>query len=521
MSRQFRPTWLLMPSLSPDEDCNLIIDKCTQIQGEYRRARQKALDIEDDVNDAKLRAARSLITATAPARPAPPVVPPPPTIRPPAPIASSSHSNDANVRNNLGGVELDLLQFHKITGRHVNLNSIQTMATKNPHEYTQGYVFTERPVRLNEKVVVEITHVQPLFTGSLAFGVTCCNPQSLQGKDLPDDSYALIEMPDYFVGIKDVALNPVAGTTLQFWITANGEVKMQKDQKSARTIMHVDASLQLYMWFDVYGETQGLRLLGCCPLARAPSTSTTAASTPSTASTAMPTRVALPVLPSTTTRRRPDATSPARDMAHSNSSPTPLRVALEGLRSSESASASSQRAAPPPPMRGSNIFDLVSSDLPLGGPPALVPSGSSLTPTRISYTGSHDSSPQTSSTNPFAPTLMPRRTSPTTPTIPPPPRLPLPPRPASESPARASPANLSMASSISTNTFMSAPAGGADDGDEADECTICMNAKINCVIYKCGHMCMCYDCAIQLKDQRGECPICRNEMADVIKCFKS
>ena len=48
-------------------------------------------------------------------------------------------------------------------------------------------------------------------------------------------------------------------------------------------------------------------------------------------------------------------------------------------------------------------------------------------------------------------------------------------------------------------------------------------SDVNSVLYGCGHMCLCYDCALrQWKDQRGGfCPLCRQEIKDVIKAFKS
>jgi protein neuralized len=46
---------------------------------------------------------------------------------------------------------------------------------------------------------------------------------------------------------------------------------------------------------------------------------------------------------------------------------------------------------------------------------------------------------------------------------------------------------------------------------------------VNSVLYGCGHMCLCYDCALrQWKDRRGGfCPLCRQEIKDVIKTFKA
>lgn len=71
----------------------------------------------------------------------------------------------------------------------------------------------------------------------------------------------------------------------------------------------------------------------------------------------------------------------------------------------------------------------------------------------------------------------------------------------------------------------SSPMGGVGGGsfDEPhDECTVCCEKPVNCVLYTCGHMCMCFDCATAVKQNKGGlCPICRQTIRDVIKIYRS
>ena len=66
-----------------------------------------------------------------------------------------------------------------------------------------------------------------------------------------------------------------------------------------------------------------------------------------------------------------------------------------------------------------------------------------------------------------------------------------------------------------------------EEGDEnadnmANECTFCFDKPCNCVIYTCGHMCMCYECAMNVKASSDPlCPICRQHIKDVIRIYKS
>ena len=71
---------------------------------------------------------------------------------------------------------------------------------------------------------------------------------------------------------------------------------------------------------------------------------------------------------------------------------------------------------------------------------------------------------------------------------------------------------------------MSMPTSPVDSSllDESNECKVCCEEAVNCVLYTCGHMCMCYSCAMAVKEQKGGlCPICRQPIQDVIKTYRS
>ena len=77
----------------------------------------------------------------------------------------------------------------------------------------------------------------------------------------------------------------------------------------------------------------------------------------------------------------------------------------------------------------------------------------------------------------------------------------------------------SAANANTTNSELNSSFGSNGPG----ECTVCYENIVDCVLYTCGHMCMCFDCAIkQWKGQgQGFCPICRSQIRDVIKTFRS
>ena len=59
-------------------------------------------------------------------------------------------------------------------------------------------------------------------------------------------------------------------------------------------------------------------------------------------------------------------------------------------------------------------------------------------------------------------------------------------------------------------------------GNESNECNVCYERPVNSVLYTCGHMCMCFECAQAVrKEKTALCPICRQEIKDVIKIYRS
>lgn len=104
-----------------------------------------------------------------------------------------------------------------------------------------------------------------MYVGALAFGLTNCDPSTLETGDLPEDADSLLDRPEYWVVQKDVANNPQRGDELAFSVSQDGEVQISKNGGPPVVFMHVDQTLQLWAFFDVYGSTQKVRILGAAP----------------------------------------------------------------------------------------------------------------------------------------------------------------------------------------------------------------------------------------------------------------
>lgn len=60
-------------------------------------------------------------------------------------------------------------------------------------------------------------------------------------------------------------------------------------------------------------------------------------------------------------------------------------------------------------------------------------------------------------------------------------------------------------------------AEGFEDSDPGKECVICMSEPKDTAVLPCRHMCMCGECAKELRLQSNKCPICRQPIEELIE----
>lgn len=59
--------------------------------------------------------------------------------------------------------------------------------------------------------------------------------------------------------------------------------------------------------------------------------------------------------------------------------------------------------------------------------------------------------------------------------------------------------------------------GMGEDGTGDDACVVCLSAPKNTTVLPCRHMCLCRDCAEELRLQTNKCPICRAPVSSLLK----
>lgn len=75
----------------------------------------------------------------------------------------------------------------------------------------------------------------------------------------------MLDRSGYWNVKKDAASLPKSGDVLGFRINPDGKVVVIKNDEPPRAIMHVDTSFRLYPFFDLYGTTTELHLIGIVP----------------------------------------------------------------------------------------------------------------------------------------------------------------------------------------------------------------------------------------------------------------
>ncbi|EEB18463.1 neuralized, putative [Pediculus humanus corporis] len=434
------------------------------------------------------------------------------------------HGNSsALTRYHQTGTELTPFPFHRTRGRNVRLSNDRCLATRTDTEFCLGYVFTSKPIMLGEKIVIQILATEPMYAGALAFGLTSCDPAKLQISDLPEDSNALLDRPEYWVVHKDVANSPQRGDELAFSVLSTGEVQFSKNGEEPVVFMHVDQTLQLWAFFDIYGTTQKIRILGSIPT----TCSTTISSNPSWQRMVDP------------SNRRSRVSSiysgeSSQLTTTTTTTPTPTPTSGTGQNSSvhqknNQTNGVAHRHCCLPGSNSSTPAEIVQFQPPVGGGTVLVVN---LPPAHSNFINHQQQQQQRSPSRPSSSlaafgsnhhnthelhkshsngfnrlptvssgTLVSNYTNTYIDPI---------------------SSSSSYQSTIDTTSQWSDNESGTA-GITNSECSICYERSIDSVLYMCGHMCMCYECAVQQWRGKGggHCPLCRATIRDVIRTYKS
>ncbi|XP_030068311.1 E3 ubiquitin-protein ligase NEURL1B isoform X1 [Microcaecilia unicolor] len=153
------------------------------------------------------------------------------------------------------------LHFHHIRGQDITLSQDRMVASTNWQESSRTLVFSDRALRINETLFVEVGHLGLPYYGSLSFGITSCDPGTLRTNELPADPDFLLDRKEYWVVYRGFSLL-TNGDVLNFSILPNGEVHHGVNGSNRGMLMCVDTSQCLWVFFSIQGVINQLKILG-------------------------------------------------------------------------------------------------------------------------------------------------------------------------------------------------------------------------------------------------------------------
>uniref|UniRef100_H3A9L4 Neuralized E3 ubiquitin protein ligase 1A n=1 Tax=Latimeria chalumnae TaxID=7897 RepID=H3A9L4_LATCH len=157
------------------------------------------------------------------------------------------------------------LQFHPTTKGSLIQLSEDFCHARRRSTFCNGITFTQRPIRIQEKVCLCITREAKKWTGVLRVGFTTVNPSFIDLAFLPQFVCPdLSQQPGFWAAClpEECAQE---GDILKFWVGRKGEVFFKMNGKQSYFLFDgVPTNMLLWAIIDVYGNTEAVQLLGKC-----------------------------------------------------------------------------------------------------------------------------------------------------------------------------------------------------------------------------------------------------------------
>ncbi|XP_046877450.1 E3 ubiquitin-protein ligase NEURL1B isoform X2 [Hypomesus transpacificus] len=159
-------------------------------------------------------------------------------------------------------LSLESPRFHPHSkGKNIRLDGQLRRATRK-NSFCNGITFSQRPVRLYEKVRLRLSGVHTGWSGALRFGFTSLDPGELASADIP--KYAcpdLVTRPGYWAKALPERL-ALRDNVLAFWVDRHGRV-FYSINEGEPILFHCGLSIGCPLWtiIDIYGITQEVTLL--------------------------------------------------------------------------------------------------------------------------------------------------------------------------------------------------------------------------------------------------------------------
>lgn len=159
------------------------------------------------------------------------------------------------------------LTFIPTVTHNILLTNNNRIVVVNNLKIRSSYAFINTPMKLNEILICKVMDCDANISAVLLFGLTTCNPTSLQNKNLPEDTSVLMEQYSssrWFID-SDIKTTISMYDELAFWFDSNGRVHLSINNRAPIQLKtQIPTSeinnLTLYPFFDLYGQITSLCL---------------------------------------------------------------------------------------------------------------------------------------------------------------------------------------------------------------------------------------------------------------------
>lgn len=160
--------------------------------------------------------------------------------------------------------------FHPDTkGSQIILDASQYIAIRAA-TFHDGIVFSDRPIKVNEKVTLKILKEDGRWFGGLRLGFTSEDPSWMDPRALPP--YACPNLVKQGKCWASVLSHEYVGegTIVKFWVNSKGRVFFSINHQPGDYLLLEGVPVKKPLWavIDIYGRTKAIQLLGkllmCC-----------------------------------------------------------------------------------------------------------------------------------------------------------------------------------------------------------------------------------------------------------------
>ncbi|XP_077418745.1 E3 ubiquitin-protein ligase NEURL3 [Vanacampus margaritifer] len=175
-----------------------------------------------------------------------------------------TNENESKNPKKCGARCLGPITFHqRAVGDKIQLSQGCHHAMRSCATFKEGLVFSNRPVRCQERIRLRVVNDNIKWHGALRVGFTNVDPDS---RSLPLPKLAIPDLTDidghWAAPISEKLCQ--AGTELEFWMSSRGSlyISNQSGQNYRLISKQINITKPLWAMFDVYGQTGSIHLLG-------------------------------------------------------------------------------------------------------------------------------------------------------------------------------------------------------------------------------------------------------------------